>query len=177
MARKNVILGQTTTSYSKAIREITGWSPKKFETEKRLMRYRVAKFNAITGSNLSPIEQLYYRERYNDRKAYYISKGKEPAPLNIIQKTIAEMKTGALKAGKQSYKEAYETGVKFINERFENFGRAYPKGQEILDALNAGEIMPAYAKKKLEALAEEMRELKQTSPLEWVEAHNEHFGS
>jgi hypothetical protein len=94
MARKNVILGQNSMSYSKAIREITGWTQKQFETQKRLMRYRVAKFNLITGSNLSPIEQLYYRVKYEDKKSYYISQGKEPAPLNIIQQAIQDMKTG-----------------------------------------------------------------------------------
>ena len=177
MARKNTTLGQESVSYSKAIREITGWSKKEFETQKRLMRYRVAKFNAVTGSNLSPIEQLYYRVKYEDRKAYYISKGKEPAPLNVIQRAIASMKTGKLTPGKQSYKEAYEAGAKFISERFEHFGQAFPKGQAILDAMNAGEITPAYAKKKLEELAEEMRELKEKSPNDYIEARDQSFGS
>ena len=116
MSRKNVILGQNTMSYSKAIKEITGWTQKEFETQKRLMRYRVGKFNLITGSNLSPIEQLFYRVKYEDRKQYYISQGKEPAPLNIIQQTIQDMKTGNinLKIGSKSYNQSYETRKEFI---------------------------------------------------------------
>lgn len=179
MSRKNVILGQNTMSYSKAIKEITGWTQKEFETQKRLMRYRVGKFNLITGSNLSPIEQLYYRVKYEDRKQYYITQGKEPAPLNIIQQTIQDMKTGNvnLKIGSKSYNQAIEIGKEFILNRFENFGKSFPKAQEILEQLRNGDITPRQAKTELEELAEDMRELKQNSPVEWIEAHDERFGS
>ena len=80
--RKLTILGQKRVSYSKAIREITGWTQKQFETQKRMMRYRVSKFNAFTGSNLSPIEQLFYKVRYENRKKYYEAQGKPVLPLN-----------------------------------------------------------------------------------------------
>ena len=98
MSRKTVILGQDKMSYSQAIKKITGWSQKKFETEKRLMRYRVAKFNQLTGSHLSAIEELFYRVRFEDRQAYYKSKGKPVNDYNPLQTLLKNLKTGNVKA-------------------------------------------------------------------------------
>ena len=176
---KSVILGQTKMSYSKAIQEITGWSKKEFETQKRLMRYRVERFNLMTGSNLSPIEQLFYRVRFEDKQAYYIAQGKEALELNPLQHAIARMKTGklSLKQGSKAFIQAESVAKEFILDRFSGLGQSFTEAREILDLLKNDEITPRQAKAELEEIAERMRNLKETSPEEWIEAHNEGYGS
>lgn len=179
MSRNSVILGQNKMSYSKAIREITGWTQKQFETQKRLMRYRVEKFNLMTGSKLSPIEQLFYKVRFEDKQAYYASQGKPVLELNPLQRAIAEMKTGklTLKQGSRALAQAEAVAKDFILERFEGLGKSFKEAGEILERLKEDDITPRQAKAELEDIAERMRNLKKTSPEEWIEAHNENYGS
>lgn len=183
--RKYVILGQQKTTISQAIREITGWTKKEFETQKRYMRYKVEKLNLLTGSNLSPIEQLYYNVRFKDLQKYYASQGKPVLELNPLQKALEKMKTGKLKLetditkgrDKKAYLEAEAVAKEFILARFEGLGKAYDEAQAVLDQLKADEITANDAKAQLEEIAEKMRDLKQTSPEEYIEAHNENYGS
>ena len=187
--RKTVILGQKQMSYSKAIQEITGWDKKRFETEKRLMRYRVAKFNQATGSNLSPIEQLFYRVRFEDRQAYYKAQGKQVNDYNVLQSFFKNVKTGKYnplqkikytdKDGTTVYTTLAEYGRHFVLDRYEGLGRSYSKAQAILDELKAGTIQPADANKLLAQFADDMRKLKNDPETfnDWVELHNNEIGS
>ena len=183
MARKTVILGQNKMSFSQAIRQITGWSQKKFETEKRLMRYRVANFNKLTGSKLSAIEELYYRVRFEDRQAYYKSKGKPLLDYNSLQEFFKNIKTGKadelrlIKVTRQDglveYMTAQEYAKDYVINRYEGLARNFPKANEILEELKAGNITTQDANKKLQELAEEMRVLKNENPLAWIDLHGD----
>lgn len=189
MARNTVILGQEKMSYSKAIRKITGWSQKKFETEKRLMRYRVANFNQLTGSKLSPIEELYYRVRFEDRQNYYKSKGKPVLDYNPLQQFFKNIKTGKadelrlIKVTRQDglveYMTAQEYAKDYIIKRYEGLANNFTRAKEIIEELKAGLITTQDANKKLKDFAEEMRELKSNpaTALKWIEEHYDFVGS
>lgn len=184
--RKTTILGQKRVSYSKAILEITGWSKKEFETQKRLMRYRVSKFNAFTGSNLSPIEQLFYKVRYEARKAYYEAKGKPVLPLNDLQQAFQDMKATAftrktnlvMQNGKfvpaqmsKADLQAFNVAKDFIIKRFEGLANAFPEANAIMQDLKNGVITPAEANKQLSDLAEKMRNVKNEDLSTWFDLH------
>lgn len=187
MARKTTILGQNRVSYSKAIREITGWTQKEFETQKRLMRQRVSKFNQLTGSNLSAIEQLFYRVRYEDKKKYYESKGKPIKPLNPLQQALEDMKTSRLPkstslkiengkivpATSKGFDRVYSIAKDFIENRYEGLANNFPRAREILNRLKNDEITPAEANELLADFADEMRNAKSDDPLGWQEAHGD----
>lgn len=173
MARKKVILGQSEVSYSKAIKEITGWTQKQFETQKRLMRYRVANFNKATGSTLSPIEELYYRVKFEARQDYYRAKGKPVNDYNSLQQALKDIKTTQSKGGISPYQE--KIARDYILKRYEGLGKAFKNAQNILDDLEAQKITPAEANKKLKAYADEMRQLKDEDPAKWVESHEDEF--
>ena len=184
--RKTTILGQTKMSYSKAIQEITGWTKKEFETQKRLMRYRVSKFNAFTGSNLSPIEQLFYKVRYEDRKKYYQAKGQKVLPLNDLQQAFQDMKATPFqrksqllfKNGKsipmqmtKADLQAFNVAKDFIIKRFEGFANSVPEANAIMQDLKNDVITPRDANKKLSDLAEKMRSIKNEDLSTWFDLH------
>lgn len=186
--RKYTILGQNRVSYSKAIREITGWTQKQFETQKRMMRYRVSKFNAYTGSNLSPIEQLFYKVRYEDKKKYYESQGKQPLPLNDLQQAFQDMKATPfsrkseliIKDGKyvpqqmkKSDLQAYNVAKDFIMKRYEGLANTYKEANEIMEELKAGNITPAEANKLLSDFADKARNMKNEDLTSWLDALND----
>ena len=186
--RKYTILGQNRVSYSKAIREITGWTQKEFETQKRMMRYRVSKFNAFTGSNLSPIEQLFYKVRYEDKKKYYESKGKQPLPLNDLQQAFQDMKATPfsrkseliIKDGKyvpqqmkKSDLQAYNVAKDFIMKRYEGLANTYKEASDIMEELKAGNITPAEANKLFSDFADKARNMKNEDLTSWLDALND----
>lgn len=186
MARKTIILGQKQMSFSKAIQQITGWSKKEFETQKRLMRYRVQKFNYLTGSNLSAIEQLFYKVHYEAKRDYYVSKGYKPRPLNDLQQALQNMGASPTRTksplkiinGKviktyegmtKAEKRAYEVAQQFIEKRFDKFAQKYGKAGEIMDLLKNGLITPDEANRELSAYAEKVRNLKNEDISSWLD--------
>lgn len=193
MARNYTILGQQRVSYSEAIRQITGWNKKQFETQKRLMRYRVAKFNAFTGSNLSPIEQLFYKVRFEARREYYVAKGYQPMQLNDLQQALQDLKASPFtrkqkleiengkfkpQAMSKADLKALEISKNYIKERYAGLASNFPKANEIRNKLINDEITPAEANRLLADYAEEMRNLKDENPMKWIKAHgDEEIGS
>ena len=186
-SKRLVLLGQNEVSFSKAIKEITQWDKKKFETEKRLMRQRVSNFNALTGSHLSPIEELYFKVRFEAQREYYASKGKQVLPFNELQTAIRDMSTAKIKnisieqleAGgienvkSKAFEKQYEIAKNYILSRYDGLGRNFPEAQEILNQLENDEITTIEANDKLQKYAEEMRNLKDENPLKWLEAHSD----
>lgn len=189
MARKTVTLGQEKMSYSKAIQKITGWTKKKFETEKRLMRYRVANFNKLTGSNLSAIEELFYRVRFEDRQEYYRAKGKPVLDYNDLQKFFKNIKTGNAKElrlirverenGLIERMSAEQYAKEYIIKRYEGLAKNFTRANEILEDLKAGFITTQDANKKLGDFADEMRALKNNEETfeKWLNEHGNFIGS
>jgi len=189
--RKYVLLGQKTLSLSSAIKELTGWNTKKFETEKRLMRQRISNFNILTGSNLSPIEELYYKAKFQAQREYYASKGKEVKPFNELQTAIRDMSTSKLSniaiddfatggienVKSKAFQRQYEIAKDYILSRFEGLGRNFVEAQRILDALENDEITTMEANKQLQDFAEEMRQLKDENPLKWQDMHGDTIDS
>ena len=189
--RKYVSIGQETMSLSKAIKEITGWNTKKFETEKRLMRQRVSNFNMLTGANLSPIEELYFKAKFQAQREYYASKGKQVKPFNELQTAIRDMSTskisnasidqfttGGIEAVKsKAFKRQYEIAKDYILSRYEGLGRNFVEAQRILDDLEADRITTMEANKQLQDFAEEMRNLKDENPLKWQDMHGDTIDS
>jgi hypothetical protein len=178
MSRKNNLILQQSgyKSFSRAIRDITGWDVKKFETEKRLMRYRVSNLNKLTGANLSPIEELYYRVKREAREAYYKSKGQEIFAPSPIQKALAEIKTTKVNVAKVSARQD-AIAKKYVQEKFEGFGRTYKQAGAILERLKNGEISAKEANKMLADYANKMKVLKREDPLTWATMQDEEIGS
>ncbi len=162
-------------SYSQAIKEITGWTQKQFETQKRGMRYRVSNLNKLTGTRLSPIEELYYKVRYEDRAKYYASKNKEVFPPSRIQQALQDIKTTQVKTSPSA--RQFETAKKYILERFEGLGKTYKYARDVLDKLDKGEISPKDANARLSQYSDVMRVLKSENPTSWASAQDEEFGS
>lgn len=160
-------------SYSQAIREITGWSKKEFETQKRVMRYRVSNFNKVTGSNLSAIEELYYKVRYEDRARYYASKGKEVYDPSLIQKTLKDIKTTPVK--NTISKNQSRVAKNYVLDKFEGLGKTYKYASDIIDKLKKDELTPRQANEKLKQYAEEMKVLKNKNPTSWLDAQDESY--
>ena len=160
-------------SYSQAIREITGWSKKEFETQKREMRYRVSNFNKATGSNLSPIEELYYKVRYEDRARYYALKGKEVYEPSLIQKILKDIKTTPIK--NTLSKNQFRTAKNYVLDKFEGLGKTYKYASDIIDKLKKDELTPRQANEKLKQYAEEMKVLKSKNPTSWLDAQDESY--
>lgn len=158
-------------SYSRAIKEITGWTQKQFETQKRVMRYRVSNFNKATGANLSAIEELYYKVRYEDRAKYYASKGKDVLPPSPIQQALQDIKTTQSKTGLT--KGQFETAKKYLLDKFEGLGKTYKYARDVLDKLKSGEMTPTDAGKRLSQYAEAMKVMKTLSPATWLDAQDE----
>ena len=176
MARKYTYLGQEKVSYSKAIKDITGWTQKEFETQKRLMRYRVANFNKATGSKLSAIEELFYKVRFEDKQKYYASKGKPVKELNALQQALQDIKTTTSKKGLSPYQE--KIAKEYIEKRYEGLAKAYKGANNIMEDLKNGKITTQEANKKLSDYADRMRQLKDEDPSKWVEMHeSEEIGS
>lgn len=177
MARKTIILGQNKLSYSKAIMQITGWTKKEFETQKRLMRYRVSNFNKATGSNLSAIEELFYKVRFEDKQKYYAAQGKPVLPLNALQQALQDIKTTHTQAGTIS---PYQMKIarEYIEKRYEGLAKAFTGANNIMEEMKAGKLSPAEANLMLSNFADNMRQLKDDNPMKWIEAHqNEDIGS
>lgn len=188
---KRVILGQETVSFSKAIKGITGWTNKQFETEKRLMRQRVSNFNMLTGSKLSPIEELYFKTKFQAQREYYASKGKKVLPFNELQTALTDMKTTKIKdisieqfieggienVKSKVFKEQYEVAKNYILSRYEGLGNNFPEAQAILDELETDKITTMEANDRLQKFAEEMRNLKDENPLKWQEMHGDTIDS
>ena len=186
-SKRLVLLGQDEVSFSKAIKEITQWDAKKFETEKRLMRQRVSNFNALTGSNLSPIEELYFKVRFEAQRDYYASKGKQVLPFNELQTAIRDMSTSKIKdvafeelltggienVKSKTFEKQYQIAKNYILSRYDGLGRNFPEAQEILNQLENDEITTIEANDKLQKYAEEMRNLKDENPLKWLEKHGD----
>lgn len=178
MAKRNVptsLLEKGFKSYSRAIREITGWTQKEFETQKREMRYRVSNLNKLAGTNLSPIEELYYKVRYEDKAKYYASKGKEVYEPSPIQRALQDIKTTKVKTTPSA--KQFETAKKYVFEKFEGLSKAYKDAGAIVDKLNKGEISPKEANEQLRNFANKMKVMKQENPTSWASAQDEEFGS
>lgn len=169
MARKYTYLGQEKISYSKAIKNITGWTQKEFETQKRLMRYRVANFNKATGSKLSAIEELFYKVRFEDKQKYYASKGKETKELYPLQKALQDIKTTTSKKGLSPYQE--KIAKDYIVETYKGLAKTYTRADKVYQRLLNGEITPAQANRRLSVMARQMRQLKDEQPTKWIELH------
>ena len=169
--RQYTILGQSKMTYSKAILELTGWDKKKFETEKRKMRYRVKTFNELTGASLSPIEQLYYRERFNARREYYTSKGYEPLEYNELQKALFDIKTTQAKSQK-TISAQYERLKDYTLYRYEGLAKSYSKASDIYEKLKNNEISVLEANEQLSKFADDMRVLRDDNREKWIEAHD-----
>lgn len=162
-------------SYSQAIKEITGWDTKTFETQKRTMRMRVSNLNKLTGTNLSAIEELYYKVAYEDKAKYYASKGKpvyEPSP---IQKALQDIKTTKIRGVAGS--KQYEVAQQYIFDKFGGLGQTYQKAGDVLDSLLEGSITPAEANKKLSKIANALKWLKNRNPTSWARLQEENFES
>ena len=173
--RTKTTLGQNSVSYSEAIRQITGWSKKEFETQKRLMRYRVKTFNEITGSNLSAIEELYYKVRFEDKRAYYQSQGKPTLEFNELQQTLLDLKTTYRKGGTERQKELLQ---EYTLKRFEGLVNAYPIDlKPFVDKLKNGEISIQEFQNNMEAYATKMRDLHTTNTELYLKQKGRQIGS
>lgn len=187
MARNKVYLGQDKLSYSQAIKRITGWTDKQFETEKRLMRYRVSKFNKVTGSTLSPIEELYYRVKFEARRDYYRSKGQKVNDYNDLQSFFKNVKTGKYKEGQKisfidkegvkQYMTIEEYGREYVLKRYEGLGKNFSQAEDVLNQLRNGEISTQDANKQLSQIADDLRVLKNENPETWIELYGESHDS
>lgn len=173
--RTKITLGQNSVSYSEAIRQITGWTNKEFETQKRLMRYRVRTFNEITGSNLSAIEELYYKVRFEDKRAYYEAQGKQTLEYNELQKALLDLKTTYRKGGTERQKEMLQ---EYTLQRFEGLLKAYPQDLAGYETkLKNGEISIKEFQTSMESYAEKMKTLWKTSPEDYLKAKGRQIGS
>lgn len=173
--RTKITLGQNFVSYSEAIRQITGWTNKEFETQKRLMRYRVKTFNEITGSNLSAIEELYYKVRFDDKRAYYQSQGKQTLEYNELQQTLLDLKTTYRKGGTERQKEMLQ---EYTLKRFEGLVNAYSIDlKPFVDKLKNGTISINEFQLEMEAYASKMQELQKTDPAKYLKEKGRQVGS
>ena len=163
-------------SFSQAIREITGWDKKTFETQKRVMRMRVSNLNKLTGRNFSAIEELYYKVKYEDKKAYYESKGKEVFEKSPIQKALEKMTTTKIKNGAASQKQI-DIANNYVKSKFEGLSKSYPQAKSIIDKLEKGEITAEAADKQLADFGDKMKVLKRENPLTWASMQDEETGS
>lgn len=173
--RTKITLGQNSVSYSEAIRQITGWTNKEFETQKRLMRYRVKTFNEITGSNLSAIEELYYKVRFEDKRAYYEAQGKQTLEYNELQQALLDLKTTYRKGGTERQKEMLQ---EYTLKRFEGLVNAYPLDlKPFVDKLKNGTISINEFQLEMEAYASKMQELQKTDPARYLKEKGRQVGS
>ena len=170
-ARKYVYLGQKRMSYSAAIREITGLSGKEFDTLKRVYRQRVTKFNKLTGSNLKPIEELFYKVRFEDKRNFYQSMGKEIKDYNSLQSAIMNISSSK----KISLKDI-ETARNDVMQRFKGLSEANNAGRAIMETLKNASPDDAAAVKKasedFKQLADVMHDLKKNQPLDYISDAN-----
>ena len=173
--RTKITLGQNSVSYSEAIRQITGWSKKEFETQKRLMRYRVKTFNEVTGSKLSAIEELYYKVRFDDKRAYYEAQGKKTLEYNELQQALLDLKTTYREGGTERQQELLQ---KYTLKRFEGLLKAYPQALAGYEAkLKNGEISTKEFQKVLEAYADKMHALQKDDPAQYLKEKGRQVGS
>ena len=184
MAKKtNLMLQQSGfKSWSQGIREITGWTQKEFETQKRLMRMRVSNLNKITGTNLSAIEELFYKVKYEDRAKYYASKGKEVLPQNAIQKALSEMTTTKVITNKKGdvtkvMSRQQDIAKQFVMDKFEGLARTYKNVNETMQKLKNDEITIKEANEIMKKQADELKVLKRDNPTTWLSMQDEEFGS
>lgn len=177
MAKKtNLMLQQSGfKSFSQGIREITGWTQKEFETQKRLMRMRVSNLNKLTGAHLSAIEELYYKVKYEDKAKYYASKGKEVLPRNAIQTALLDIKTSKVKNGGSERQK--EIAKQFVLNKFEGLSRTYSSVNEIAQKLKDGKITTTEANTMMSQKAEELKVLKRDNPTTWLSLQDENYGS
>lgn len=174
---KNTILEKTGfKSWSQGIREISGWTQKEFETQKRVMRMRVANLNKLTGANLSAIEELFYKVKYEDRAKYYASKNKTVLPQNPIQKALSEMTTTKNAKGLALEKQE-EIARNFVLDKFEGLAKVYKGADNIRNDLILDTITPKEANERLTAYAEQLKVLKRESPASWLALQDEEIGS
>lgn len=184
MAKKtNLILKQTGfKSFSEAIRTITGWTQKEFETQKRVMRMRVSNLNKLAGTNLSAIEELYYKVKYEDRVQYYQSKGKPILPRNPIQQALLDIKTTKVNVDKygnikSAQLKQIEAAKQFVLNKFEGLAKTYKSARDIRDKLINGEITAREANDLLSFEADRLKVLKTEDPTAWASAQDEEIGS
>lgn len=180
MARKKVYVGQEELTYSKAILKITGWTKKEFETQKRLMRYRVSTYNkamhdANDTNKLSAIEELYYKVKFEARRDYYESQGKPTLEYNSLQKLLLDLKTTHRK---EPTEKQYELLKKFSEERFKKLVEHYPQDtKNIVQDFKNGKITLVEYNKKLGDFADEMRNLQKDNPAEYLKRKGQQIGS
>lgn len=163
-------------SFSQAIKEITGWDKKTFETQKRVMRMRVSNLNKLTGKKFSAIEELYYKVKYEDKKAYYESKGKQVFDKSPIQKALEDMTTTKIKNDKATKKQS-EVASNYVKSKFEGLAKTYKGARDILDKLDKGEISIEEADNALAKFGNDMKTLKNEDPLTWASMQDEEAGS
>ncbi len=162
-------------SYSQAIREITGWDTKTFETQKRTMRMRVSNLNKLAGTNLSAIEELYYKVAYEDKAKYYASQGRPVYEMSPIQRALQDIKTTKVKTVEGS--RQYEIARQYVFDKFSGLGTTYQKASAVLDDLLTGNVTPAEANKKLSKIANALKWIKNKSPQSWATFQDEQFTS
>ena len=177
MAKKNIILEKTGfKSWSAGIKAITGWTQKEFETQKRVMRMRVANLNKLTGAHLSAIEELFYKVKYEDKAKYYASKGKDVLPQNPIQKALSEMTTTKDAKGMALEKQE-EIARRFVLDKFEGLAKVYHGANSIRNDLILDKISPAEANARLTKYAGQLKVLKRDNPATWLALQDEEIGS
>lgn len=162
-------------SFSQGIREITGWSQKEFETQKRVMRMRVSNLNKVAGTNLSAIEELFYKVKYEDRAKYYASKGKEVYEPSPIQKALQDIKTTKVKTTPSA--RQMEVAKKYVFDKFEGLSKTYKNANEVMQKLNNGEITPKEANDQLTKVANDLKVLRKNDVASWASQQDENYGS
>ena len=162
-------------SFSQGIREITGWSQKEFETQKRVMRMRVSNFNKLMGTELSPIEELFYKVKAEDRAKYYVSQGKPVYPPSPIQQALQDIKTTKIKGTPSTHQ--MEVARQYVFQKFEGLSNTYQKADNVMNDMLTGKISPQDANKKLTGIANEMKKLRSENVTTWASLQDEDYGS
>lgn len=181
--KQNLMLKQSGfKSFSQGIREITGWTQKEFETQKRVMRMKVANLNKLTGAKLSAIEELFYKVKYEDKAKYYVSKGKAVLPQNAIQKALSEMSTTKVITNKQGevlkvMSRQQNIAKQFVMDKFEGLARTYKNVNETMQKLKNDEITIEEANNIMKKQAEDLKVLKRDKPVTWLSLQDEEYGS
>lgn len=172
--RKYVYIGQEKLTYSKAILKITGWTEKQFETQKRLMRYRVNTYNKAMGAKMSAIEELYYKVSFEAKQEYYRSKGKKTLEYNSIQQLLQDLKTTHGKLTARQEKLLNEFSLK----RFDGLIKNYPQSTaKMVQDFKDGKLTLAQFNKKMGDFADHMRDLQKNNVEQYLKEKGQQIGS
>lgn len=97
-------------SFKSQIIKMTGWSSQEYTRKYDVFKHRVRNFNRITGQDLKPAEQFFYKLRAE-------SKG---LPSNSIQDVISRMSATTKGSGKDLLKYVSKKDVSFAGEHIKN---------------------------------------------------------